>query len=75
MSPLHYISRLISRTAPSKIIEVTSQALAAYTFGLSLVVSAASSFRSTYYIITTELDKIADLAQRYLDFTVQTILR
>lgn len=73
ISTQSYISRIISRTAPFRLKEVTSQTLSAYTFRLSWVVSATSSIRSTYYIVTIELDKNAELVKRHFEFKVETI--
>lgn len=68
-----YILSVVAKTVVSEVVEEPSKALSRVTLEITSVVSAAASFGSTYYILTKELEKIADLSKRYLDLKVDDI--
>ena len=73
MGTKSYILGVIAKTVESEVVEEPSKVLSWVTLGITSVVSAAASFGSTYYILTKELEKIADLSKRYLDLKVEDI--
>ena len=75
MGTKSYVLGVVAKTVVSEVVEETSKALSWVTLGITSVVSAAASFGSTYYILTKELEKIADLSKRYLDLKVETMMR
>ena len=70
-----YVLGLLAKNAVSDAVEITSQALSWVSLGITSALSAAASFGSTFYILTTELDKIADLSKTYLDLKVEAMMR
>ena len=70
-----YVIDLLAKRALSDAVRITAQVLSWVTVGITSVLSAAASFRSIYYILTTEIDKIAELSKIYLDLRVEAMMR
>ena len=70
-----YVIGLLAKSALSDAVRITAQVLSWVTVGITSVLSAAASFRSIYYILTTEIDKIAELSKIYLDLRVEAMMR
>ena len=70
-----YVLGVVAKTVVSEVVEESSKTLSWVTLGITSVVSAAASFGSTYYILTKELEEIADLSKKYLDLKVETMMR
>ena len=70
-----YLIGLLAKSALSDAVQITAQVLSWVSVGITSVLSAAASFGSTYYILTTEIDKIAELSKTYLDLRVEAMMR
>ena len=70
-----YVIGLLAKSAIFDAVQITAQALSWVSSGITSALSAAASFGSTYYILITEIDKIADLSKTYLDLKVEAMMR
>ena len=75
METKSHVLGVVAKTVVSEVVEETSKALSWVTLGITSVVSPEASFGSTYYILSKELEKVADLSKRYLDLKVETMMK
>ena len=69
-----YVLSLVTKTLASEVVEETSKVLSWVTLGLTSLLAGAASFGSTYYILTRELDKIADLSKQILNWRLESLM-
>ena len=69
-----YVLSLVTKSLASEVMEETSKVLSWVTLGLTSVLAGAASFGSTYYILTKELDKIADLSKKILNLRLESMM-
>ena len=69
-----YVLSLVTKSLASEVMEETSKVLSWVTLGLTSVLAGAASFGSTYYILTKELDKIADLSKKILNLRLESMV-
>lgn len=69
-----YVLSLVTKSLASEVMEETSKVLSWVTLGLTSILAGAASFGSTYYILTRELDKIADLSKKILNLRLESMM-
>ena len=69
-----YVLSLVTKTLASEVVEETSKVLSWVTLGVTSLLAGAASFGSTYYILTRELDKIADLSKQILNCRLESLM-
>lgn len=69
-----YVLSLVTKTLASEVVEETSKVLSWVTLGVTSLLAGAASFGSTYYILTRELDKIADLSKQILNLRLESLM-
>ena len=75
METKSHVLGVVAKTVVSEVVKETSKALSWVTLGITSVVSPEASFGSTYYILSKELENVADLSKRYLDLKVETMMK
>ena len=70
-----YVIGLLAKSAIFDAVQITAQVLSWVSSGITSALSAATSYGSTYHILVTEIDKIADLSKTYLDLKLEAMMK
>ena len=70
-----YVLKIVSETVASQVVAETSKMFSWATIGVTLAFAGATSFGSTYYILTRELDKIVDISNEILNLKIEEMMK
>ena len=74
-----YVTAILERLADVEVIEESAKVAAAATLGIALavasVIGGTLSFASTYYLLSAELDKIEELANKVAKVKIEKMIR
>lgn len=70
-----YVLGLVGKSVATSILEETAKVFSWFTLGTTSAVLGLTSYGSTYYILTRELDEIADLSSQLLDLKLERMMK
>lgn len=70
-----YVLRVVGKSIATSILEETAKIFSWFTLGAASAVLGLTSYGSAYYILTRELDKIADLSNQLLDLKLEVMMK